>query len=213
MSETDQLSPSDKLAATLAALEAERAARVQAGRWGRGTLPMLIAIPRDGETLQAAKQRALYAYLSEHPDAPKNVSAYNWIEGEVLDPEPTIEPPSVQYTADHRDAVAVTPRPLPPPPSPPPAPPREKRTTLAASKGYYQSRHLPWILPNRQPLPMLTMVLTSVTVRIGLGILAAAAASAACAGSRGRSYPELLGLASAGEVVLPLAFYEGQGIN
>jgi hypothetical protein len=120
---------SDKLAATLAALESERAARRQAGKWSRDTLPMLIAIPKANETLQAAQQRALYQYLAEHPDAPKTPAAYEWGEITVIDPEPIVEAPGT-YTADHADARDVTPaaRPPMPPPSPPPAPPREKRT-------------------------------------------------------------------------------------
>jgi hypothetical protein len=129
MTETDQPSnEADKVTLTLAALEAERAARVEAGKWSRDTLPMLMAVPRDGETLQAAKQRALYAYLSEHPDAPKNVSAYNWIEGEILDPEPQVELPAEQWESPPtRD---VTPRrpPSSPPPAPPPAPRDEPLT-------------------------------------------------------------------------------------
>jgi hypothetical protein len=115
----------EKLAATLAALEAERATRVQAGKWSRGTRPVLMAVPQAGETLQAAQQRAVYQYLADHPDAPKSVSAYNWFEIEVLDPPPIIEAPSEQWAPHHADAVDVTPpwpRPLPPP-SPPPARP------------------------------------------------------------------------------------------
>lgn len=120
------LSESEKLAATLSALEAERAARVQAGKWGRDTQPMLIAIPKTGEALQTAQQRAVYEYLANHPDAPKTPAAYEWGVLEVLDPPPIVEPPSAQYTADHADARDVTPPPRPPmpPPSPPPAAPR-----------------------------------------------------------------------------------------
>jgi hypothetical protein len=59
-------SETDKLAATLAALEAERAARQQAGKSSRGTTPVLIAIIPEGETLAMAQQRALYAHLAEH---------------------------------------------------------------------------------------------------------------------------------------------------
>ena len=57
----------DKLAATLAELEAERQRRIEAGQWGRGTLPKLTATPRAGEAWQAAQQRALHEYLAEHP--------------------------------------------------------------------------------------------------------------------------------------------------
>jgi hypothetical protein len=125
------LSETDKLAATLAELERERQRRLEAGKWLRGTLPMLMAVPQAGETLQAAQQRALYGYLAEHPDAPKTVSAYEWIELEVVDPEPTIELPGMQYAPDHADARDVTPpwRPPLPPPSPPP--PRDTPKTYS----------------------------------------------------------------------------------
>jgi hypothetical protein len=131
MTETDQpsLSESEKLAATLAALEAEREQRRVQGKWSRGTLPTLMAAPQASETLRAAQQRAVYEHLAKHPDAPKNVSAYEWMELEVVIPEPTVEPPATQYTPDHADASDVTPsRPPMPPPSPPPAPRDEPLT-------------------------------------------------------------------------------------
>ena len=74
------ISDTEKLAATLAELEAERQRRIEAGKWGRGVRPRLMAIPQAGETLQAAQQRALYGYLAEHPDAPKAIAAYDWME-------------------------------------------------------------------------------------------------------------------------------------
>jgi hypothetical protein len=86
------LSETEKRAAFLAELEAERQRRIEAGKWGRGVRPRLMAIPQAGETLQAAQQRALYGYLAEHPDALKTIAAYDWLEIEVVDPAPTIEP-------------------------------------------------------------------------------------------------------------------------
>jgi hypothetical protein len=115
------LSETEKRAALLAELEAERQRRIEAGKWSRGTLPKLMAVPQAGETLRAAQQRALYAHLAEHPDAPKNVSAYEWMQLEVVAPEPVVEAPAEQYT-DHSDAVDVTPprrQTSPPPPEPP----------------------------------------------------------------------------------------------
>jgi hypothetical protein len=91
------LSEAEKRAAFLAELEAERARRIEAGQWSKGTRPILMVLPRDGETLQAAQQRAIYGYLAEHPDAPKAISAYDWIEVEVTDPPPIVEPPDVQW--------------------------------------------------------------------------------------------------------------------
>ena len=118
---TEPQSPpsTDKLAATLAELEAERQRRLNAGQWSKGARVVLMAIPQAGETLQAAQQRALYGYLAEHPDAPKAIAAYDWMELEVIDPKPAVEPPGMQYAPDHADAVDVTP-PWRPPPSPPP---------------------------------------------------------------------------------------------
>jgi len=74
------LSESEKLAATLAELEAERQRRVDAGRWSKSAWrPVLTAILPPNESLQTAQQCALYAYLAEHPDAPKAIAAYDWI--------------------------------------------------------------------------------------------------------------------------------------
>jgi hypothetical protein len=77
--ETEQPSPSSesKLAATLAALEADRTARMSAGKWSRGPTPMLRAIQSIGETEEFARERALQEHLAEHPDAPKSMSAYD----------------------------------------------------------------------------------------------------------------------------------------
>jgi len=80
------LSETEKRAAFLAELEAERQRRIEAGKWGRGVRPRLMAIPQAGETLQAAQQRALYGYLAEHPDAPTSVSAYDLVVIEPVDP-------------------------------------------------------------------------------------------------------------------------------
>jgi hypothetical protein len=79
-----------------------------------------MAIPQAGETLQAAQQRALYAYLADHPDAPKAIAAYDWMAIEVLDPAPTVE--TQPYAPDSAAAIDVTPAPYRPPmPSPPPS--------------------------------------------------------------------------------------------
>src|SRR5215467_10547540 len=114
------LSESERQTAFLAELEAERQRRIEAGKWGRGVRPMLMAMPLAGEALEVAQQRALYAYLADHPDAPKAIAAYDWMELEVIDPKPAVEPPGMQYAPDHADAVDVTPPPYRPPPSPPP---------------------------------------------------------------------------------------------
>jgi len=87
------LSETEKRAAFLAELEAERARRVEAGKWSGAIRTILVAVPEAGETLRAAQQRAVYQHLAEHCDAPKNVSAYNWIVHEILDPPPAIELP------------------------------------------------------------------------------------------------------------------------
>ena len=121
----------DKLAATLAELERERARRVEAGKWSRGTRPVLMAVPQAGETLQAAQQRAVYQYLADHPDAPKNVSAYNWMAVEIIDPPPVVELPGMQYAPDHSDALDVTPPRHPPMPPPLPIEPPRNRALEA----------------------------------------------------------------------------------
>jgi len=113
------LSETEKRAAFLAELEAERQRRIEAGKWGRGVRPRLMAIPQADETLQAAQQRALYGYLADHPDAPKAIVAYDWMEIEFIGPEPTVE--THPYGADSADAVDVTPYRPPVPPSPPPS--------------------------------------------------------------------------------------------
>jgi len=110
------ISDTDKLASVLAELERERQKRVDTGQWSKGVRPVLIAIPQAGEAPEAAQQRALYAYLAEHPDAPKAIAAYDWMLVEVVDPAPTVE--THPYAPDHADAVDVTPR-RPPTPSPP----------------------------------------------------------------------------------------------
>jgi hypothetical protein len=127
--ETDHtpLSESEKLAATLTALQAERAKRVESGQWTRDTLPMLIAIPRAGEALQTAQQRAVYEYLANHPDAPKTPAAYEWMQIEFIEPLPQVELPAEQW--EQPDAIDVTPRrrpPSPPPDPPPIEPPRNR---------------------------------------------------------------------------------------
>jgi hypothetical protein len=117
-----QLSESDKLAAMLAELEAERQKRVNAGQWSKDVRPRLMAIPQAGETLEAAQQREVYRYLAEHPDAPKAIAAYEWMELEVVDPPPQVELPAAQW--DQPDTrVVVSPPPYRPPMPPAPPPP------------------------------------------------------------------------------------------
>jgi hypothetical protein len=127
MTENQQPLPNDtdKLAATLAELERERERRLTAGTWSRTTLPILMAVVPEGEPEEVAQQRAMYAHLAEHPDAPKSVAAYDWMVIETVGPPPTVEPPNEFYVPDHDHAVDVTPRTpyRPPMPSSPPAPP------------------------------------------------------------------------------------------
>ena len=128
------LSESEKLAATLAQLEAEREKRLAAGTWSREARPMLMAVQEEGESEEVGQQRALYAYLAEHPDAPKTIAAYDWIVQQVISPRPTIEPPDEFYAPDHDHAVDVTPPPFRPPmPPTPPEPPREPLSYSNAS--------------------------------------------------------------------------------
>jgi hypothetical protein len=81
----------------LAELEAERQRRVQAGKWSGATAPMLMAIPERGETLASAQARAIAEHLELHPDSPKSLHAYSWIEIEIVDPPPQVELPSEQW--------------------------------------------------------------------------------------------------------------------
>jgi hypothetical protein len=110
MQETEPSPPSEseKLAATLAALEAERTARQTAGKWSRGPTPCLRAIQSIGMTEDEALQCALREHLAEHPDAPKSMSAYDWILIRIVAPKPTIELPAEQ-TEPVVDAIDVTP--------------------------------------------------------------------------------------------------------
>ena len=122
MEPSPPLNENEKLAATLAALELERDRRVQAGSWTRER-PRLQALC-DREPFEAAQQRALYAYFAEHPDAPKTVSAYDWVLVEVVTPPPVVELPSEQWDQPADDMIDVTPwRPPAPASAPPAAPP------------------------------------------------------------------------------------------
>jgi hypothetical protein len=134
------LSETEKLAATLAELEAERQKRIKAGAWSRGTLPRLMAVvdPRDGESQEVAQQKALYAHLAEHPEHPKSIAAYDWIVREIIDPKPVVE--TRPYAPDHADAIDVTPYRPPVPPSPPPSPPCSERS-LPPPKGQPDPRN------------------------------------------------------------------------
>ena len=77
----------------------------------------------DGESEEVAQQRALYAYLAEHPEAPKTVAAYDWIFITAADPPPTVELPDEQF-GQPVDAGDVTPWQPPMPPEPPRSRPR-----------------------------------------------------------------------------------------
>ena len=127
-SAADKPTDSEKLQAALAELEAERQRRIQSGKWGRAAAPALMAIPETGETLRTAQDRALAENLELHPDSPRSLHAYSWIEIQIVDPAPTIELPEMQYAPDHIQAVDVTPSPGWRPPMPPPAPPRAAPT-------------------------------------------------------------------------------------
>jgi hypothetical protein len=115
----------------LAALEAERQRRIQAGTLSQR--PKLVVVPADGkttlegETLRAAQQREVYRYLADHPNAPKSINAYDWIVYEIVYPTPTVE--ANPYAPDHADAVDVTPR------SPPPSPPMRQPRSLPPAPG------------------------------------------------------------------------------
>jgi hypothetical protein len=129
------LSETEKRAAFLAELEAERQRRIEAGKWGRGVRPRLMAIPQAGETLQAAQQREVYRYLADHSDAPKTIAAYDWLVLEVMDPKPTVE--TQPYAPESADAVDVTPTPFRPPAAPPPSSAR----SLPSPKGQPDPRN------------------------------------------------------------------------
>jgi len=95
------LSEAEKRRAFLAELEAERQRRVDAGTWSKSAWrPVLTAILPPNESLQTAQQRALYAYLAEHPDAPKTIAAYDWLVVEIVEPEPVVELPLEPSQAD-----------------------------------------------------------------------------------------------------------------
>jgi hypothetical protein len=64
---------------------------------GGDTAPTLIAIPEAGETLRAAQERGLAKHLELHPDSPKSLHGYSWIEIEIVSPPPIIEPQSAQW--------------------------------------------------------------------------------------------------------------------
>ena len=132
------ISDTDKLASVLAELERERQKRVDTGQWSKGVRPVLMAIPQAGEAPEVAQQRALYAYLAEHPDAPKAIAAYDWMAVEVIDPPSTVELPCEQF--DGHDARDITPPWRPPvaPASPPaaPSPPAPGAGALSADPAH-----------------------------------------------------------------------------
>src|SRR5262249_56762385 len=110
------LSETEKLAATLAELEAERERRLNAGQWSRAALPKLMAV-LDGESLQVAQQKALYAHLAKHPNDPKSIAAYDWLELSFIGPKPSVELPGEQFEQPATRDVSPAPY---RPPSPPP---------------------------------------------------------------------------------------------
>ena len=130
MGEPQSPSELERLDAVIAELERERERRKVAD-----TRPVPTALPVDGETFELAAKRAVTEHLSAHPNAPKAVRDYRWVEFVVLDPPPAIELPAEQYAPDHADAVDVTP-PMPrrppaaraPAPAPPPIEPWSRTT-------------------------------------------------------------------------------------
>jgi hypothetical protein len=121
MTETDQpppLSASEKLAATLAALEAERLRR-RGGVWSE--IPTRIVY---GGRLSE------YLAKEPSPSPPPPGCPHEMLEIVIIDPDPVVELPWMQRDADHVGAHDVTPPPRPaiPPLSPPPAPRDEPLT-------------------------------------------------------------------------------------
>jgi hypothetical protein len=157
------LSETEKRAAFLAELEAERQRRIEAGKWSRGTLPMLMAVVGDTERDLEAQERALAEHLKRHPDDPRSIHAYQWMLLYGIGPPPIVEPPGAQY-GQPDDAIDVT-QPTPPP-SLLPAPPREKRTysnagipaeiharALKQLENFESDRYDPQDAPIRYPYP------------------------------------------------------------
>ena len=117
-----QSSDSDKLAATLVQLEAEREKRLAAGAWSGSERTILMAVVAEGESEEVAQRRALYQYLAKNPEGPQSINAFDWIIIETVGPPPTVELPKEQFDQPV-DAINVTPW-RPPMPSAPPEPPR-----------------------------------------------------------------------------------------
>src|SRR6516164_11856311 len=95
------LSETEKRAAFLAELEAERQRRIEAGKWSRGAQRMLQVLVADHETDREAQERALAEHLKEHTSDPKSVHAYQWILLHAVGPPPIIELPSARCDSDH----------------------------------------------------------------------------------------------------------------
>jgi hypothetical protein len=142
MTKTDQpptLSESEKRAAFLAELKAERQRRIDARQWSKPVQAMEVRI-RDGGRLSENIWKCGPAIGDgEHAAAGAcgPLPRHEVMELYVIDPDPIIEPPGT-YTADHSNAVDVTPPrrgPPPPPaasePSPPPIDPPRNRALEA----------------------------------------------------------------------------------
>jgi len=98
-------SESDKLAAALAALEAERGRRRKA-KWEAGEFTISMRIVDTGETIDDIK---LKPWGHDYPPEA--------IELHIISPKPTVELPGEQF--EQPDTRDVSPQPYRPPPSPP----------------------------------------------------------------------------------------------
>jgi hypothetical protein len=132
----DQLSIEQKIEA-LRELKREKNRRAQEARKRAydhtiarfGSIPVLVL---DGPDKDAQRKR----FLTERGNPA------HWIEHEVVDPPPVIEPPSTVYAPDHASARDVTPprRPPMPPPAPPPLPIEPPRNRALEAREAEQRR-------------------------------------------------------------------------
>jgi len=108
MDETPNLlSEAEKLAAALAALEAERGRRRKA-KWLAGELTIPVRIVDEGETVDDIK---LKPWGRDYP--PDEIVIH------IIKPKPAVELPGEQF--EQPDTQDVSPPPYRPPPSPPPS--------------------------------------------------------------------------------------------
>jgi hypothetical protein len=117
-----QPSEVEKLEAALSKLVAERQQRMSAGKWSKGRRPMLAVLVGDLESDREAMERGLAEYLQDHPGELASIHGYDWLLYCPVGPPPVVEPPTMIFDRDHRDAVDVTPppyRPLMPQVAPP----------------------------------------------------------------------------------------------